>query len=70
MSKDIEIRITNSLLVVQENELLDVLSTRPGLLEESIKKGKYFLRSRQEQNRQDRRNAENFDRWQIYELLK
>lgn len=70
MNEYLEIKVTNSLLVLKENELMQCLALKPDVFESAIKRGKGRIRASSASNRQVKSNAQGFDRWQLYELLK
>lgn len=68
--KNIEIKLSKCMIAISEKDLMECLYSKPQILEQAIKQGKYNTRHTQTKNRQLARNAENFDRWQLYEILK
>lgn len=70
MAKNLEIQSQRCLLILTEQELMQCLALKPEIFEAAIGRGKCKLRTETSHKRQLKRNAEGFDRWQLYEILK
>lgn len=68
--KKFEIQLSNCLIILTENELMQCLALKPKVFEIAIGRGKGKLRAQSSYKRQLKGNAENFNRWKVYELLK
>lgn len=65
MSKEITIKLTKCVLVIQECELMNALASRPELFEKAIRRGKGLLRAQNVERREYQ-----VDRYMLYEWLK
>ncbi len=70
MAKTLEIKLTKCLLVLTEQELMQCLALKPDVFEVAIGQGKSRIRHETAVKRQLRTNAEGFDRWRLYEVLR
>ena len=66
MDKEIIIKVSKCLLILTEPELLNCLASKPDIFQRAIGRGKGYTRAVNSNQRQ----AEGFDRWQMYEALK
>jgi hypothetical protein len=64
--EDIYIKTQRQLLILPEKDLMMCLTLRPDLYQSAISRGKGYKRAQTAA----KRNAEGFDRWQLYEALK
>lgn len=63
---DLHIQTKGQLLILSERDLMQCLSSQPEIHENAICQGKGYLRVMSTAARQ----ADGFDRWQLYETLK
>lgn len=63
---EVTIKLPKMLLILNENELIQALTASPDIFRKAIGRGKGYKRAMSTQERQ----AEGFDRWQLYETLK
>lgn len=55
VSKLLEIKITKGTFLLYEHELITLLTTRPELWRQALKRGKYHIRKKKEEGRAERR---------------
>lgn len=63
---EITIKLPKMILILTDSEIIQALTASPDIFRKAIGRGKGYKRAMSIQERQ----AEDFDRWQLYETLK